>query len=327
MRNLLTSRFIKKPSVFRLTVFFGYCFLIISILTHSHSAAQSATVNSHQKISNLDGDFDAVLNEHDLFGNSVESIGDLNGDGIIDLAVGAFADDDGASNAGAVWILFMNSDGKIKSHQKISSLEGGFTGILESQDFFGSGAAPIGDLDGDGIGDIVVGAWGDDDGAVDAGAIWILFMNSDGKVKSHQKISNFEGGFTGELENDDNFGHSVTPIDDLDNDGVPDIVVTARANASVSNNTGAAWILFLKPDGTVKSHQKINNIEGNFTGTLDPEDEFGSSVAAIGDLNEDGITDILVGAWFDGDGGDKTGAVWILFLNSDGTVKSHPEDQ
>ena len=52
-----------------------------------------------------------------------------------------------------MWVLFLNNDGTVKSHQKISDTQGGFTGILDIGDWFGSSAASLGDLDGDGVGD------------------------------------------------------------------------------------------------------------------------------------------------------------------------------
>ena len=84
-------------------------------------------------------------------------------------------------------------------HQKISDTEGGFTGILDDWERFGTSVALLGDLDGDGVDDLAVGASRDDDGGEDRGAVWILFLNTDGTVKSHQKISDTEGGFTGTL--------------------------------------------------------------------------------------------------------------------------------
>ncbi len=55
-----------------------------------------------------------------------------------DLAVGARQDDDGGENRGAVWVLFLNTDGTVKSHPKISDTEGDFTGILDDYDSFGA---------------------------------------------------------------------------------------------------------------------------------------------------------------------------------------------
>ena len=65
----------------------------------------------------------------------------------------------------------------MKSHQKISSTEGSFTGTLEDGDHFGIGVAALGDLVGNGIGDLAVGATNDDDGGLDHGAVWILFLD------------------------------------------------------------------------------------------------------------------------------------------------------
>ncbi len=171
--------------------------------------AQVGTVKSHQKISDTEGGFfgfgNSFLDDNDHFGRSVTNLGDLDGDGTNDLAVGAFGDDDGGTGRGAVWILFLNTDGTVKSHQKISDTQGGFTGTLNNEDIFGETVGNMGDLDGDGITDLVVGAAGDDDGGSDIGALWVLFLNTDGTVKSHQKISDTQGGFTGTLDDNDKF--------------------------------------------------------------------------------------------------------------------------
>ena len=57
------------------------------------------------------------------------------------MAVGARLDDDGGTDRGAVWILFMNTDGTVKSDQKISDTAGSFTGVLDDGDEFGEGIA------------------------------------------------------------------------------------------------------------------------------------------------------------------------------------------
>ncbi len=146
--------------------------------------------------------------------------------------------------------------------------------------------------------------------------MWILFLNTDGTVKSHQKISDTQGGFTGTLENGDAFGVSVASLGDLDGDGVGDLAVGASQSTTGGGKArGAVWVLFLNTDGTVKSHQKISDTEGGFTGTLNDSDRFGRSVASLGDLDGDGVTDLAVGAWHDNDGGIYRGAVWVLFLD------------
>ena len=72
----------------------------------------------------------------------------------------------------------------------------------------------------------------------------------------------------------------------------------------------------------VQSFQKISGIQGGFVGMLDHDDYFGSSMAFIGDLNGDGVVDLAVGAPYDDDGGSNRGAVYVLFMNTDGTVMS-----
>jgi len=301
---------------------FVFGLMAISILP-TPAEALEVSVLDYQKISDTEGNFTGELGDTGRFGITTASIGDLDGDGVTDLAVGASLDDNGGENRGAVWILFLNSDGTVKAYQKISNTEGGFTGVLDDADQFGYSVTSLGDLDSDGAGDIAVGTPRDDDGADGSGAVWILFLNTDGTVKDHQKISNTEGNFTGILDVDDYFGFSISSLGDLDGDGAGDIAVGAHYDSDGGPGTGAVWILFLNSDGTVKSHQKISDTKGNFTGALDDYDHFGASVAPLGDLNGDGVTDIVVGAHQDDDGGSNKGSVWILFLNTDGTVKAH----
>ncbi len=282
------------------------------------------TVLSHQKISDTQGGFTGVLDDYDRFGRSMASLGDLDGDGVSDLAVGTPGDDDGGVGHGAVWVLFLNTDGTVKSHQKISDTQGSFTGTLDDYDAFGFSVAALGDLDGDGVGDLAVGAWGDDDGGgLLRGAVWVLFLNPDGTVKSHQKISSTEGGFTGILDDHDGFGSSMASLGDLDGDGVGDLAVGAGGDNDGGNHRGAVWVLFLDTDGTVQSHQKISDTEGGFNGILDNSDSFGLAASSLGDLDGDGVGDLAVGAPGDNDRGMSYGAVWVLFLDTDGTVQSH----
>lgn len=280
------------------------------------------TVGSLQKISATQGDFLGSLGDGDLFGGAVTGPGDIDGDGVRDMVVGMRLDDDGGSATGAVWVVFLNRDGSVKGQQKISDLKGDFLGVLDPADNFGSAVASIGDLNGDGVGDIVVGAMDDDDGGPSRGALWVLFLKADGKVKATKKISMASGGFNGLLNDGDAFGRSVAAIGDLDGDGVVDLAVGAPGCDDGGQDAGAVWILFLTPNGTVKHQQKIASGTGSFQGAIAKQDLFGTAVAALGDLNGDGVFDLAVAApYADGDGWDK-GEVWILHLNTDGTVNS-----
>jgi len=282
--------------------------------------AQDCVVESEQKISETQGGFGGTLLSSDRFGRSIAALGDVDGDGVTDLAVGAYEDDDGGGNQGAVWILFLNADGTVASEQKISETAGGFGGALDPLDRFGTSVAPLGDLDGNGAPDVAVGALGDDDGATDQGAVWILLLNADGTVGAEQKISEAAGGFGGLLDAGDRFGTSVASLGDLDGDGTVDLAVGADFDDDGGSDQGAVWILFLNAGGTVAAEQKISETVGGFGGVLAPDDFFGVAAAPLGDLDGDGITDLAVGAVGDDDGSSSQGAVWILFLNADGTV-------
>ncbi len=300
-------------------------FIVLAWLMLSGRSCTETTittdVESSQKISDTAGNFEGVLEDDDQFGSAIASIGDLEVDGVIDFAVGAPLDDDGGTDRGAVWVLFMNDDGTVDIEQKISDTEGNLPAGLEDNDQFGSAVAELGDLNGDSILDIAVGAPLDDDGGTDRGAVWILFMNADGTVQSTTKISDTAVVFNNLLEDDDRFGGAIANIGDLNNDLIPEIAIGARLADDGGTDRGAVWILFLAANGTVNAIQKISDTDGSFEGTLQDGDYFGSSIAGIGDLDADGIEDIAVGATGDDDGGTERGAVWVLFMNADGTVR------
>lgn len=279
------------------------------------------TVRSAQKISDTEGGLAGALDNSDLFGVAVASLGDLDGDGVPDLAVGARRDDDGGFDRGAAWVLLLNADGTVKGEQKISGTAGGFAGALDNVDQFGIAVAGLGDLDGDGVRDLAVGCYLDDDGGTDRGAVYVLFLNANGTVRATQKVSDTAGGFTGVLDDGDLFGSSLAAIGDLDADGVSELAVGAFFDDDGGGDRGAVWVLFMNADGTVRAHQKISSSAGGFAGALDDNDQFGISLAALGDRDGDGVLDLGVGAYLDDDGGPDRGAAWLLYLNSDGTVK------
>jgi len=291
----------------------------------------NGSVNSSVKISDGQNGFTpSGLGASDEFGHSIANLGDLDGDGVVDLAVGAMRDENSESREGAIYILFMYANGSVKSDVKISDGLGGFNpSALGVNDGFGSSVANIGDLDGDGIIDLAVGAEDDENSESSEGAIYILFMYANGSVKSDVKISDGLGGFTpSNLDATDLFGSSVANIGDLDNDGVVDLAVGARDDEADSDTEeGAIYILFMYANGSVKSDVKISDGLGGFNPSgLIFSDAFGSSIANIGDLDGDGVTDLVVGAEFDEAGVgsfNAKGAVYVLFMNSNGSVNSN----
>ena len=305
-------------------------FWVLFLMTPVSVRADVPIVKSQEKISDTDGNFSGVLTDMAFFGNAVAPLCDLDGDSVRELAVGTPGDDDGGNEAGAVWILFMASDGTVASEQKISSGNGGIPpGTFGAGDAFGTSVASLGDIDGNGTCDLLVGAQGDDDGGSNHGAAYVLFLTPTGFVMSFQKISDTQGGFTGDLDELDSFGNAVASIGDLDGDLMEDIVVTANGDDDGEvgppgdTQPGAAWVLFIDSTGTVLDHQKISATAGGFTGTLGPQDQFGTSVAPLGDLDGNQVRDIALGAQGDSESGAPRGAIWILYLNTDGTIKGH----
>ena len=262
-----------------------------------------------------------TIDNADRFGSAVASIGDIDGDGVNDLAVGAYQDDTGGTNRGAVHILRLNSDASIKNSQTIGHGSGGLS--LANSDNFGSSIAAVGDLDGDGISEIAVGSERNDSGGANRGAVYIVFLNSDGTAKSSLQIASAtNGGPT--LADGDQFGSALAALGDLDGDGVPDLAVGANFDGTGGSQRGAVYVLLLNANGSAKQATKIAN-GTNGGPTLSNGDRFGTSVTAVGDLDSDGVVDVAVGASLDDTGGSQAGAVYVLTLNANGTVKGSTE--
>ncbi len=297
--------------------------LCVFLLFANFGFSQNYTVAFFQKINDIQGGFSDVLNDQDNFGVSIDQIGDLDGNGVNDVVVGAFLDDDGGSNRGAVWILFLDLNDQVISQTKISNTRGGFNGVLNNGDGFGSSVAYLGDINNDGLIELAVGAEYDEDGGYGHGAVWILSLNSDGTVNSHAKISDTEGNFNGFINDSAIFGSDIENIGDLNGDGVDDLVIGSREDDDGGDSNGAIWVIFLNPDLTVNYFQKISELEGGFNETLADGDFFGSSIADIGDLNGDGVVDLAVGSTRDDDVFTNSGSIYILFLNINGTVNNY----
>ncbi len=198
-----------------------------------------------------------MLENGDRFGTGVSAY-DMDGDGISDLICGATGNDDGGSDYGAVYVVYRNADKSVKGVKKISTGNSNFTGFLNTDDDFGISTVPLGDLDQDGYPDIAVGAPGDDDGGIDIGAVWILFLNEQGNVKLSRKINRLFGDFDGDINASDKFGTRIASLGDFNSDGTIDLVAGAPDDDDGGANRGAVYNLMIDycaPHTAIYSHQ------------------------------------------------------------------------
>lgn len=267
-------------------------------------------VKNYTYLTNKDSSLGDHWTSNVALGWTVENIGDLDGDGVDDLAVGAIGYPVGSSQ-GAVYILFMTPERGIKSHQFITTGEAGFEPFLKENSCFGSSIARIGDLDGDGVTELAVGAMGL---GKQRGGIYILYMNKDGTVKKSTQISSLYG-WDHKLNVEDQFGHAVRAIGDLDGDGITELAVGGDGFPS-GEFYGSVWILYLTKEGGVKQWRRIDELDGH----LEPESLFGGSIDTLGDLDGDGFPELIVGA--PGANGFK-GDAFIVSLGANATVKHY----
>ena len=225
------------------------------------------------------------LENYDHFGASLASA-DFDGDGQIDLAVSA-----PGNGAGSISIVYLDQYGTPKN---LNIIDLSMFNNLNS-DMFGMALAAD-DFDGDGVPDLAIGAPGESSGS---GAVYVAYLNLDGTVKSSVNIPNSNTAM-------DAFGTSLA-AGDFDGDGVLDLAIGAPGESSGS---GAVYVAYLHFNGTVKSSVNIPNSNTAM-------DAFGTSLAA-GDFDGDGVLDLAIGAPGESSG---SGAVYVAYLNLDGTVK------
>ncbi len=218
----------------------------------------------------------------DQFGGLVSGAGDVNCDGYDDLLVGAlFADPGGRIDAGSAY-LFSGANGTLLYQ---------WNGQM-AHDVFGQSVSNAGDVNADGVPDLVVGAQSTDPGGQqDAGSAF-AFSGADGSL-----LYVWDG-----QASDDRLGYSVSDAGDFNGDGFDDVIVGAPdADPGGLSKAGSAYV-FSGLDGSLLNQWNGTVYYGNF----------GFSVSSAGDVNRDGFDDVIVGAF-------RAGSVFV-FSGADGSL-------
>ena len=276
-------------------------FIMISLVTTNVNGSQpSMDTDLEDASASFIGD-----KVNNWFGASVASAGDVNGDGYADILIGAPKNDDGGTDAGITFLILGKESGW-SLNQKPSTMDASFRGE-DDGDASGYSIAGAGDVNGDGYDDILIGAYGDDDGGSFAGITYLIFGKASGWSRN-MDLSNSNASFIGEAAGDYS-GFSVDGAGDVNGDGYDDILIGAHLNdEGIGMKIGQTYLIFGKPTGWAMDTD-LSNSNASF-GLVGGRS--GYSVAGAGDINRDGYSDILIGAPTNSSGGYYSGQTYII---------------
>lgn len=249
------------------------------------------------------------LDAEDQNGFSVSALGDINGDGFYDFAIGAATAEDGqGESAGATYVVFGNADfGTGDATFDLASLDGtnGFTVRGEDTlDYMGYAVSYIGDVNGDGVQDFAVSAPFRDGAGADEGEVLVIYGDAVGTFPAELDSNDLNGanGFVIEgLHAGGNLGGAISAAGDVNGDGVDDFIISAPSTTDGQTLEGEAYLIYGQTGGitsTGVSSFDLGTMDGTDGTTFVSNVEeafFGLSLAYAGDVNGDGIDDLIAG--------------------------------
>jgi hypothetical protein len=241
----------------------------------------------------------------DVAGKRVAATGDLDGDGLADFAIGADRADPEGSASGAVYLWMGASTGTLSLADAPAVIHGEAIG-----DHAGSAIAGVGDVDGDGNNDLLVGAFDTDHAATNAGSAYLVLGPFSGVHALSEAVARFDGEAT-----DDNAGFAVAAAGDFDGDSYADLLVGAYGNDSGASGAGAAYVF----RGPITGEYPLWTADIVMLGEQ-AGDQAGWDVAGLGDIDGDGLLDFGVGVPYEHGEGPYRGAAYIVNGDVQGTI-------
>ncbi|MBD2683250.1 MULTISPECIES: FG-GAP repeat protein [Nostoc] len=278
-------------------------------------------------LSSLNGANGFVINGiavYDNLGYFVSGAGDVNGDGIDDLIIGApFASPNG-ENSGQSYVVFGKSTG-FSSSLNLSSLNGtnGFAiNGIAAGDLSGLSVSSAGDVNGDGLDDLIIGARDADPNGHWSGQSYVVFGKSKG-FSSTLNLSSLNGinGFAiNGIAAYDISGSSVSSAGDINGDGFDDLIIGAPNADPNGDASGQSYVVFGKSKGfsSTLNLSTLNGANGFIINGINAYDQSSASVSSAGDINGDGFDDLIIGAPTAGPNGSYSGQSYVVFGKSTG---------
>lgn len=284
---------------------------------------QLATELTAVSLTSIDGPegFPLVGNTRgDLAGRSSASVGDINGDGLDDFAVGASAaDPDGKQSAGVVYVIFGRTDQPTELQLGAMLATDGFRLVgVRTGDLVGDSVGAAGDVNNDGFDDLIVGAPGSDLNDVEeVGAAYIVYgAPAFSPILYTNQLDGTNGVRLNGIVEGDRVGVSVSGAGDLNQDGYDDVIIGApQAQAGGKAAAGVAYVVFGQPSlPAVFDLATLNGSNGLRLSGNEADAQTGNAVAAAGDFNRDGFDDVAVAAWKSSKGAKaEVGTAYVVF--------------